>query len=118
MGWNPSIGIPLIIAGLIVLALIYFFGRPRKPGQGRRKLFARDASQRDGERQEPTIGELPQQGELDVVDLGEPFTAEGAREPEPQTAAERPQHPPAGARAAQPIDRIVTLFVSARPNET
>jgi len=116
MGWNPSIGIPLIIAGLIVLALIYFFGRPRKPGQGRRKLFAR-AAPRDGERHEPTIGEMPEQGELDVVNLGETETSDGTPELEPATA-DRLQNPPPGARAAQPIDRIVTLFVAARPNET
>ena len=116
MGWNPSIGIPLIVAGLIVLALIYFFGRPRKPGQGRRKLFARDSAHRDGERQEPTIGEMPEQGELDGVSLGESESGEGAAEA--NLAADRSQHPPPGARAAQPIDRIVTLFVAARPNET
>jgi len=117
MGWNPSIGIPLIIAGLLVLALIYFFGRPRKPGQGRRKLGARDATARDGDRLEPTLGEMPEQGELDVVagdelELIDPL--------DPLARTQRPpadKQPAPGVRPAQSIDRIVTLFVAARADE-
>ena len=123
MGWNPSIGIPLAIAGAIVLALIYFFGRPRRPGQGRRMPFLgaagpRDSFARDGERVEPTLGDVPAQGELDV----EQDAAAGA---DPAFAASRPQRPPGeaqrpaqGIRPEQAIDRIVTLFVSARSGQT
>lgn len=106
MGWNASIGIPLAIAGAIVLALIYFFGGTRKPGQGRRTSAARDA--RDGERVEPTFGEMPEQGELDVGDA-----APMARDDAP-AVAEQPPRSAAGMRPPQAIDRIVTLFVAAR----
>jgi len=114
MGWNPSIGIPLAIAGAIVLALIYFFGRPRKPGQGRRMPFRADPAQRDGSRVEPTFGEVPEQGELEVEhDIG-------AAEPALDAArvSADPQRPPAGVRPDQTIDRIVTLFVAARTGAT
>lgn len=119
MGWNPSIGIPLIIAGLLVLALIYFFGRPRKPGQGRRTLLSRDATAREGDRLEPTLGVMPEQGELDVVagDELELLEAADAMTHASRAAADKPQQPALGARPAQSIDRIVTLFVAARANE-
>src|SRR5579859_3374857 len=49
--WNPAVGIPLLIVGLIVLALIWLFGQPKKE-QGRRRIVP-GAS---GERREPTFG--------------------------------------------------------------
>ncbi len=80
MHWNPAVGIPLIIIGLIVLALIWLFGQPRKPGQGKRVPPKHAAS-----RQEPSLGDddaidsfddestsardndaSPHQGELDM----------------------------------------------------
>ncbi len=119
----------MAIAGAIVLALIYFFGRPRRPGQGRRMPFlgaadARDAHQRDGERVEPTLGDVPEQGELEV---DQDAAESGAGPVFDATDAARPQRPPAGsqrpaqgARPEQAIDRIVTLFVAgafrARPS--
>jgi cell division protein ZipA len=115
MGWNPSIGIPLVIAGLIVLALIYFFGRPRKPGQGRRTPFSRDSVQRDGERVEPTIGDVPAQGELEV-DLNTGMEVDAFGVPRPTRTSETPRPAP-GVRPNQAIDRIVTLFVSARSGQ-
>ncbi|TAM38359.1 MAG: cell division protein ZipA [Rhodanobacter sp.] len=50
--WNAAVGVPLLIVGLIVLALIWLFGQPRKE-QGKR----RTASEGHGrERREPTVG--------------------------------------------------------------
>ncbi|MCE5233363.1 MAG: cell division protein ZipA [Mizugakiibacter sp.] len=112
----------IIIAavGAIVLALIYVFGQPKKPGQGRRTLFRRGAD----ERIEPTLGEAapplddvaePRQGELDV---GASF---GALD-EPPPAAESPARARAAAQPLpgrrpydKPVERIVSLFVAARP---
>ncbi|WP_425601025.1 cell division protein ZipA [Dyella sedimenti] len=91
--WDPAIGIPMLIVGLIVLALIWLFGRPKKEQQGRRR-FAPGAA---GERRDPTFGEEgealdepsfnarddfaldehPRQGELDV-DLREELERLGA----------------------------------------
>ncbi|HZX69723.1 MAG TPA: cell division protein ZipA [Rhodanobacter sp.] len=52
LAWNAAVGIPMLIVGLIVLALIWLFGQPRKE-QGKRR------SSGDGhgrERREPTVG--------------------------------------------------------------
>ena len=49
--WNPAVGIPLLIVGLIVLALIWLFGQPKKE-QGRRRIVPGSS----GERREPTFG--------------------------------------------------------------
>lgn len=84
LAWNPWVGIPLAIVGVIVLALVWLFGEPKKE-QGKRRL----APEPGAERREPTLGEsidesdafadgardrmdslfnepAPQQGELDV----------------------------------------------------
>ena len=70
-GLSPNeLRVILAIAGAIVLAAIYLFGRPGKPGQGRRTpLPPREA----GERVEPVLGAVPEdalaapaQGELEV----------------------------------------------------
>lgn len=52
MHWNPAVGIPLLIVGLIVLALIWLFGQPRQPGQGKRLPFSKVSARR-----EPTLGD-------------------------------------------------------------
>jgi cell division protein ZipA len=107
----------IAIIGVIVFALIYLFGRPKKPGQGKRTLF-----QSGGGRVEPTLDDsaTPAQGELDVEmhaeleRLGSEIVAKrGEREEEPGM----PKGPAPGTRPAQPIERIVTLFVAARTNE-
>ena len=119
MSWNAAVGIPLAIVGAIVFALIYWFGRPRKPGQGRRMIVPRDS----GERIEPTFGDEaeaegvaidPGQGELyagmraELQRLGSAIAAK--RGEDDKAAVIRPA---AGTRPEQPIERIVTLFVAA-----
>ena len=112
----------IIIAaiGVVILAAIYFFGRPRQPGQGRRTVFKKAAD----ERVDPVMGETadthevtagndaapPQQGELDVA-LKRELDRLGAT-----VAADRRTGaaPPAGERPHEfPVDRIVSLFVVA-----
>ncbi|MGN6320683.1 MAG: cell division protein ZipA [Dyella sp.] len=82
VAWNPWVGIPLAIVGVIVLLLVWLFGEPRKE-QGKRRV----APEPNLERREPTLGDSieendafggderidplfrepePQQGELDV----------------------------------------------------
>lgn len=82
--WNPWVGIPLLIVGIIVLVLVWLFGEPRKeqgkrrpvpePGVERREPTLggsgdEDDSFRDiaDDRRDPLFAEpSPQQGELDV----------------------------------------------------
>jgi cell division protein ZipA len=122
MDWNPAVGIPLIVIGMIVLALIYLSGRPQKPGQGERRTPKRSA---DGTRVEPTIGELdaqgePAQGELDVSARAEldRLGATIAGHDNAGTARSAPVRANIGLRSDRQIERIVTLFVSARAGET
>jgi cell division protein ZipA len=85
LAWNPAVGIPLLIVGVVALALIWLFGQPKKEQQGRRRMPTGQGAH-GGERREPTLGEAgdgdelsfsatdhalddeapPQQGELDV----------------------------------------------------
>ena len=52
LAWNPAVGIPLLIVGVIVLALIWLFGQPKKE-QGKRRTAS---GSHGGERREPTVG--------------------------------------------------------------
>lgn len=121
MNWNPDIGIPLLIGGVMFLIALAFFGRPRKPDQGRR----RDAGKRsraDVARREPRIGddigadvdapditvELDDaiQDELDLIDQSLDGTDRA------DTGSEQ------GRRSNVVPERIVTVFVCAREGET
>lgn len=55
LAWNANVGVPLLIAGLIVLGLIWLFGQPRKE-QGKRRPAPDAATAGHGERREPTVG--------------------------------------------------------------
>jgi cell division protein ZipA len=109
----------IAIIGVIAFASIYFFGRPKRPKQGRRARWGRGEG--DGERIEPTLGDpaSAQQSDLDVNLAAEELERMGseiAAHREPQPGTETPK-PPRGARPPQPIERIVTLFVAARAGD-
>lgn len=122
MNWNPDIGIPLAIAGAVLLCAIAFFGRPRKPDQGRR-LFGRKPEAR----REPVLGATDGdmalddaiQSELELLER----TLSGKAFDEAPDDGDAPASTSAasasgvGARASTAFDRIVTLFVAARPGE-
>ena len=105
--------IGILIAGLILIGAIVFFGRPRKPGQGKRLAREDGGEPRKGEsgRREPTLGELiegdaevgtgesTRQAELDMFDR----TLEGGG-----AGSEL------GRRATEEFDKIVTLYLAAR----
>ncbi|KQZ57652.1 cell division protein ZipA [Lysobacter sp. Root559] len=105
--------IGILIAGLILIGAIVFFGRPRKPGQGKRLARENGGEPGKGEtgRREPTLGELiggdaeaatgesTRQAELDMFDR----TLEGAG-----AGSEL------GRRATEEFDKIVTLYLAAR----
>ncbi len=64
---STQLRIIILIAGLLLLAAIAFFGRPKKPDQGKRK-----ATGRPRERVEPRLGEG---GEHDELAWGRRFVA-------------------------------------------
>jgi cell division protein ZipA len=106
--------IGILIAGLILIAAIVFFGRPRKPRQGRRV-----PREERGERLEPTLGEQLEdelddagrnpgeaatQAELDLFDRSlEGTTGMASSE--------------MGRRVSDEFDKIVTLYVAARAGQ-
>ena len=111
LAWNPAVGIPLLIVGVIVLALIWLFGQPKK-AQGRRRVVS---EQHAGERREPTLGEQagdsiadhpfiggarPQQGELEIglreelERLGATLSGARAKTPLPAAPKAKPKPQP------------------------
>lgn len=118
MNWNPEIGIPLAIAGLLLLLAIAFFGRPRRPDQGRR-LFAR----RGEARREPVLGDTEADAGLDAAIqtelemLERTLSGKAIGDDAPRSSEPRPAASSVGARPQPAFDRIVTLFVAARQGE-
>ena len=104
--WWLRIGI--VAAGMLLLAAIYFFGRPRKPGQGRKirdgsseRIPPQTASQRPSDAR----GALP--GQDDVVFVMDDISLETAP----------PSGPEVGKRDREDFDKIVTLYVAARSGQ-
>lgn len=102
--WWLRIGI--VVAGVLLMAAIWYIGTRPRSGQGRRVAEER------GSRTEPTLGqqtvdalghdsEAVQQAELDLID-------QAAGTPAAQSAADL------GKRSDEDFDKIVTLYVAAR----
>ena len=97
--------IGILVAGLLLIAAIYFFGRPRRPGQGRR------VAERGDGRIEPTLG-AQLESELAGTDDARVAQSElGFADP-----AAEPQND-VGRRADQSFEKIVTLYVAARAGQ-
>lgn len=114
---STQLRIIILIFGLLLIAAIAFFGRPKKPDQGRRKNQGRQR-----QRVEPRLGEgggehddlagsdSGLQSELELVEA----TLSGRERADlPRRAPERKLS--AGEAG---FDRIITLFVAARDGET
>lgn len=79
--WNPAVGIPLLIVGVIVLGLIWLFGQPRKE-QGRRRMPAAPAGE---ERREPTFGDVAvAEDDVPHVSARDDFRLDPLDEPKPR----------------------------------
>lgn len=74
--WNPMVGVPMLIVGVIVLALIWLFGQPKQE-QGRRRS---EPGTPKGSRREPVLGE-------DQA-AGQPRHVDPRIDPSPSTAAD------------------------------
>ena len=90
--------IGIIVAGLLLVAAIFLFGRPKKPAQGNRREPVLGAAQADGD------GEGRAETEVSQPELGLP-------EVEPAAGSEL------GKRANQDFDKIVSLYVAARAGQ-
>ena len=114
MHWDPAIGLPLLLVSLLALAALYFFGRQRASSATRN-----DAERADSPRIEPRFGDsgpqdtaLPRMGA--ARDRPAVATAQTAETVPAQTVAAAPERMDAGARQDLAIERIISLFVTAR----
>jgi cell division protein ZipA len=113
--WNPAVGIPMLIVGLIVLALIWLFGQPKKEPGARRA----SSHPNPGERREPSLaddaafdpafnvtgprGAGAQQGELDIG-LREELERLGAT-----LSGERTSAPPVSKPQPKLADHVASI---------
>ncbi|MEN5264315.1 cell division protein ZipA [Stenotrophomonas sp. TWI587] len=103
--------IGILAAGLLLIAAIFLFGRPKKKVQGRR---VEGAEGTNGQRREPVLGEGEAPGEGAAPVVGE----DGVTQPElglPEVDAGPASD--LGKRTTQDFDKIVSLFVAARAGE-
>ena len=99
--WWLRIGI--VAAGALLLAAIYFFGRPRKPSQGRKRRD--EPAERSSPRSEPHVA-ADARGDVAF-----------AQNEIPQDTAPPPSGPEVGKRDREDFDKIVTLYVAARSGQ-
>jgi len=112
--------IVIAVLGAILLAVIYFFGRPRRPQQGKR------TERRPAGRVEPTLGtgageegDGLEPGMRDELDrLGREIAADDGPDEPIERELPLAQRPAVGARGDARFERVVSLFVAARAGET
>ncbi len=105
--------IGILIAGLFVVGAILFFGRPRKPGQGRRVPRAEESADA---RREPTLGEQLE----DETAAGEAAVEDATAQAELDLFERSLDGAPAnelGQRVSDEFDKIVTIYLAARAGE-
>jgi cell division protein ZipA len=103
--WLLRIGI--VIAGVLLIAAIYFFGRPSKPSQGRK--VRGDSSGQGAPRAESRLSAEGQDGASAQGDVA--FVQDEIPLEPP------PSGPELGKRDREDFDKIVTLYVAARSGQ-
>ena len=102
----------ILIAGVLLIVAIYVFGRPRKPGQGRRI----DGGRGDGARVEPTIGANLE----DELSAGSDYSSDAVVQSEidllDRTVGSAASSD-LGRRSSEDFEKIVTLYIAARAGE-
>lgn len=101
--------IGILAAGLLLIAAIYFFGRPSRPAQGRR----RNSPAGPGRQEPPSVQEGQSWGD------GEDMAADSGRQGELALAEPAAAVPELelGKRVQEDFDKIVSLYVAARAGE-
>ncbi|MEO6263927.1 MAG: cell division protein ZipA C-terminal FtsZ-binding domain-containing protein, partial [Luteimonas sp.] len=103
----------ILIAGVLLIAAIYFFGRPRRPGQGRRVEGGRG----DGTRVEPTIGAQLERELAAGPDYGSDAVVQSEMDLLDRTLGNSASSE-LGRRGSEDFEKIVTLYIAARAGET
>jgi cell division protein ZipA len=102
--WNPWIGIPLAVVGVIVLILVWLFGEPKRE-QGKRRLVSETTT---GERRDPTFGE--------TADDGDAFDDIHGERVDPHFSAEEPQQGELDVELRTELERLSTTLAEDRHN--
>lgn len=100
--------IGILVAGVLLIAAIVFFGRPRKSSQGKRI----EPGERDGARVEPSLA-----GDLTVDGSGIDYSSDAVSQAELGLPGAGPDSD-LGKRPNQDFDKIVSLYVAARAGHT
>lgn len=102
--------IGILAAGLILIATIVFFGRPKKSNQGKRL----EPGERDAARVEPSLA-----GDLTGGETGPDYSGDAVTQPELGLPGAAPAvDSDLGKRPNQDFDKIVSLYVAARAGHT
>lgn len=108
--WLLRIGI--VVAGVLLMLAIWFFGRPRRQPQGSQIEGGRDS----GARLEPTLG-----AQIEQALAGGQSPDEAAVQAEMElldgTIGAAQPNSDLGKRASEDFDKIVTLYVAARAGQ-
>ncbi len=112
--WLLRIGI--VAAGVILMAAIYFFGRPRRNAQGRRI----EGTAKNGDaRLEPTLGAQVENDLAGASGYGSDASVQSELELLDRTVGSTSAQAMSelGRRGSEDFDKIVTLYVAARANQ-
>ncbi len=106
--------IGILVAGLVLMAAIWYFGTRPRSGQGRRL----DADERGANagRMEPTLGAQIEQ-ELATGPAGDEATVQAEMELLDGAIGSATPNSELGKRASDDFDKIVTLYIAARAGQ-
>ncbi|KAF1688009.1 cell division protein ZipA [Pseudoxanthomonas broegbernensis] len=105
--------IGILAAGLLLIAAIFWFGRPRKEQQGRRRESPAMTSEYGPARHEPSLGGA------DAAPAGADSRTDGDSQPDLGLAPDPASSGNTlGRRESQDFDKIVSLYVAARAGNT
>ena len=100
--------IGILVAGLLLIAVIIFFGRPKKPKQGKRV----EPAEHEGGRVEPSLVD-ERRTDADAPD----YSSDAVSQPELGLDGNA-MDSDLGKRPDQDFDKIVSLYVAARAGQT
>lgn len=106
--------IGILVAGLILLGAIFYFGRPRKAAQGRR---LDKADRTEAGRREPSLGDASASA-ADAEAAPVDYSSDDVNQPELGLADAGAIESDLGKRPSQDFDKIVSLYVAARSGRT
>lgn len=110
--WLLRIGI--VVAGVLLMLAIWFFGRPRRGPQGTR---VEGRSRGDGDRMEPTLGAQIEQELAAGGGYGSDEAVQSEMDLLDDTVGAVSPNSDLGKRTSEDFDKIITLYIAARAGQ-